>query len=41
MNADELLPRLINDLEAPAFAIAPQLGLLRTTLSRHWAGSCE
>ena len=34
MNADELLPRLINDLEAPAFTIAPQLGLLRTTLEQ-------
>jgi len=34
LNADELLPRLINDLEAPAFQISPQLGQLRTDLEQ-------
>ena len=34
LNADELLPRLINDLEAPAFQISPQLGQLRADLER-------
>jgi len=29
LNSLELLPKLVNDLEAPAFAIAPQLGELR------------
>ncbi|HEY2589807.1 MAG TPA: 4-(cytidine 5'-diphospho)-2-C-methyl-D-erythritol kinase [Tepidisphaeraceae bacterium] len=30
----ELLPRLVNDLERPAFAIAPQLGELRRRIER-------
>lgn len=30
--AAELLPRLVNDLEAPAFAIRPELGSLRTEI---------
>jgi 4-diphosphocytidyl-2-C-methyl-D-erythritol kinase len=30
----ELLPRLVNDLEAPAFAIAPSLGDLRSRIER-------
>jgi 4-diphosphocytidyl-2-C-methyl-D-erythritol kinase len=34
LDADELLPRLINDLEAPAFAIAPHLGQLRGDLEQ-------
>jgi len=34
LNADELLPRLINDLEAPAFQISPQLGQLRSGLEQ-------
>ena len=34
LNADELLPRLINDLEAPAFQISPQLGQLRADLEQ-------
>ena len=34
LNADELLPRLINDPEAPAFQISPQLGQLRADLEQ-------
>src|SRR5581483_9142330 len=34
LGADELLPRLINDLEAPAFTISPQLGKLRADLEQ-------
>jgi 4-diphosphocytidyl-2-C-methyl-D-erythritol kinase len=34
LRADELLPRLINDLEAPAFAISPHLGRLRNDLEQ-------
>jgi 4-diphosphocytidyl-2-C-methyl-D-erythritol kinase len=34
LNADELLPRLVNDLEAPAFQLSPQLGLLRSDLEQ-------
>jgi 4-diphosphocytidyl-2-C-methyl-D-erythritol kinase len=30
--AMELLPRLVNDLEAPAFAICPQLGAMRSEI---------
>jgi 4-diphosphocytidyl-2-C-methyl-D-erythritol kinase len=32
LNSDELLPRLVNDLEEPAFAIAPELGRLRSEM---------
>ncbi|HEX3355356.1 MAG TPA: 4-(cytidine 5'-diphospho)-2-C-methyl-D-erythritol kinase [Tepidisphaeraceae bacterium] len=34
LNAEALLPRLINDLEAPAFAISPQLGRLRNDIEQ-------
>ncbi len=34
LNAEALLPRLINDLEAPAFAISPHLGRLRNDLEQ-------
>lgn len=34
LNADELLPRLINDLEAPAFRMSPQLDQLRADLEQ-------
>jgi 4-diphosphocytidyl-2-C-methyl-D-erythritol kinase len=32
--SDDLLPRLANDLEAPAFAISPELGGLRIAIER-------
>jgi 4-diphosphocytidyl-2C-methyl-D-erythritol kinase len=38
MPADDLLARLVNDLEAPAFAIQPALKKLRTDLQRVWNG---
>ena len=34
LSSEELLPRLVNDLEAPAFAIAPQLGGLRQEIEQ-------
>ena len=34
LSADELLPRLVNDLEAPAFQLSPHLGLLRNDLEQ-------
>ena len=34
LNADELLPKLVNDLEAPAFHVSPQLGQLRSDLEQ-------
>jgi len=34
LGSEELLPRLVNDLEAPAFAIAPDLGALRSEIER-------
>jgi len=34
LRADELLPWLINDLETPAFTIAPHLGRLRSELEQ-------
>jgi 4-diphosphocytidyl-2-C-methyl-D-erythritol kinase len=34
LTADALLPRLINDLEAPAFALAPELAGLRERIER-------
>jgi len=34
LSADALLPRLINDLEAPAFQLSPQLGQLRADLEQ-------
>jgi 4-diphosphocytidyl-2-C-methyl-D-erythritol kinase len=34
LHADELLPRLINDLEAPAFQLSPHLGQLRIDLEQ-------
>ena len=34
MPSEELLPRLVNDLEPPAFEIAPQLGRLRERIER-------
>jgi 4-diphosphocytidyl-2-C-methyl-D-erythritol kinase len=34
LTSDELLPRLVNDLEEPAFAIAPELGRLRSELEQ-------
>jgi 4-diphosphocytidyl-2-C-methyl-D-erythritol kinase len=32
--AEQLLPKLVNDLETPAFAIAPQLGELRSHIEQ-------
>src|SRR6185312_16152081 len=34
LTSEQLLPRLVNDLEPPAFAIAPQLGQLRDRIER-------
>src|SRR6185312_12461157 len=34
LTSEQLLPRLVNDLEPPAFAIAPQLGELRRRIDR-------
>ena len=34
--AAELMPRLINDLEPPAFSLGPELGELRAALERNW-----
>lgn len=34
LKSDDLLPRLVNDLELAAFAISPELGDLRTRLER-------
>jgi 4-diphosphocytidyl-2-C-methyl-D-erythritol kinase len=34
LSSEELLPRLVNDLEPPAFAISPDLGELRSGLER-------
>jgi 4-diphosphocytidyl-2-C-methyl-D-erythritol kinase len=34
LDARNLLPKLVNDLEAPAFAYAPALGQLRATLEQ-------
>ena len=34
LGSEELLPKLVNDLEAPAFDLAPQLGALRTGIEQ-------
>ena len=34
LSSEELLPRLVNDLEQPAFDIAPELGALRARIER-------
>lgn len=36
LSAKELMPRLVNDLEPPAFSLRPELGELRAKLERTW-----
>ena len=38
LSADELMQRLVNDLEAPAFHLQPKLAATRTALEKLWNG---